>query len=327
MPAPKSQRLSVLVAEDNAVMQTVIKFMLSSWGYEPILTVNGAEAWDILRGDDAPRLALLDWMMPGLEGVEVCRRVRAAAKEPYTYLMLLSGRTDSSDLIRAMDAGADDYVRKPFDAEELRVRLNAGRRIIQLQEQLVAAREELRDRAMRDSLTGLLNHAHILRTLQDAMQRDEPVAVLLADLDRFRQINDSFGHPAGDQVLREFCRRFQMALPSGAALGRYGGQEFLAVLPRCDSPAAREWAEKLRAAVGGETFAAGAAAFPVTCSVGIAACENPYTSDAATLLRQVDEALFWAKREGRKASGAAPAPAAVPAQTPSYREAKLPAPA
>jgi two-component system, cell cycle response regulator len=324
---PKPQRLAVLVAEDNAVMQTVIKFMLSSWGYEPILTVNGTEAWDILRGENAPRLALLDWMMPGVEGVELCRRVRAAAKEPYTYLMLLSGRTDSSDLIRAMDAGADDYLRKPFDAEELRVRLNAGRRIIQLQEQLVAAREELRDQAMRDSLTGLLNHAHILQALQDALRRDEPVAVLLADLDRFRQINDSFGHPAGDEVLREFCRRFRTALPADAALGRYGGQEFLAVLPRCDSLAAREWAERLREAIGGDTFTAGAAAFPVTCSVGIAYCENPYTSDAATLLRQVDEALFWAKREGRKASGAASAPAAAPPPAPSYRETKMPTPA
>jgi two-component system, cell cycle response regulator len=305
-PLPKSQPLSVLVAEDNPVMQTVIKFMLSSWGYRPVLTVNGSEAWDILRGEDAPRLALLDWMMPGVDGVELCRRVRAAAREPYTYLMLLSGRTDSSDLIRAMDAGADDYLRKPFDAQELRVRLNAGRRIIQLQEQLVAAREELRAQTMRDSLTGLLNHAHILTALQDALRGDEPVSVLLADLDRFRQINDSFGHPAGDDVLREFCRRFRAALPQNAAIGRYGGEEFLAVLPKCDSSTARELAERLRDAVRTETFTAGAAAFPVSCSVGIACCENPYTSDAATLLRQVDEAVFWAKRECRNVATVAP---------------------
>jgi two-component system, cell cycle response regulator len=305
-PSPKSQPLSVLVAEDNPVMQTVIKFMLSSWGYQPVLTVNGSEAWEILRGEGAPRLALLDWMMPGVDGVELCRRVRAAGREPYTYLMLLSGRTDSSDLIRAMEAGADDYLRKPFDAQELRVRLNAGRRIIQLQEQLVAAREELRDQTMRDSLTGLLNHAHILAALQEALRGDEPVSVLLADLDRFRQINDSFGHPAGDDVLREFCRRFRAVLPSNAALGRYGGEEFLAVLPRCDSSTARALAELLRDAVRTETFTAGAAAFPVTCSVGIACCENPHTSDAPTLLRQVDEALFWAKRECRNVSTVAP---------------------
>jgi len=305
-PPPKSQPLSVLVAEDNPVMQTVIKFMLSSWGYEPILTVNGSDAWEILGGTGAPRLALLDWMMPGVDGVELCRRVRAAAREPYTYLMLLSGRSDSADLVRAMDAGADDYLRKPFDAQELRVRLSAGRRIIQLQEQLVAAREELRAQTMRDSLTGLLNHAHILAALQDALRGDEPVSVLLADLDRFRQINDSFGHPAGDEVLREFCRRFRAALPPDAAVGRYGGEEFLAVLPGCGSSAARELAERVRDVVRTETFTAGAAAFPVSCSVGIACCENPYTSDAAALLRQVDEALFWAKRECRNVTTVAP---------------------
>jgi two-component system, cell cycle response regulator len=303
---PKPQRLSVLVAEDNAVMQTVIKFMLSSWGYEPILTVNGTDAWEILRGNDAPRLAILDWMMPGIDGVELCRRVRAAGKEPYTYLMLLSARTEGADLIRAMDGGADDYLRKPFDAQELRVRLSAGRRIIELQEELVAAREALRAQATCDSLTGLLNHAHILGALQGALQealrRNEPVSVLLADIDRFRHINDSFGHPAGDEVLREFCRRFRAVLPADASLGRYGGEEFLAVLPHCDSPAARALAEQLRAMVGDEPFNAGAASFSVSCSVGISSCDEPQTGDAAALLRKVDEALFWAKRECRKAA-------------------------
>jgi len=297
----KNSRQPVLIAEDNAVVQTVVKFMLSSWGYEPVLAVNGTDAWEILRGNHAPRLAILDWMMPGIEGVELCRRVRAAAREPYTYLILLSGRSDSADLIRAMDAGADDYLRKPFDAQELRVRLNAGRRIVELQEELVAAREALRKQATCDSLTGLLNHAHILAALQEALRRGEPVSVLLADIDRFRQINESFGHPAGDEVLREFSRRLRAALPSDARVGRYGGEEFLAVLPRCDAEASRETAERLRETIGGEMFTAGAAAFPVSCSVGSACCENPYGSDATALLRQVDEALFWAKRECRKA--------------------------
>lgn len=287
-------RLPVLIAEDNAVLQAAVRFMLTSWGYAPVMAGDGAEAWEILRGDSAPRMALLDWEMPGLDGVEVCRRVRAARREPYTYIMLLTGRTDSSDLLRAMDAGADDYVRKPFDAQELRARLNAGKRIIQLQQELMAAREKLRAQATEDSLTGLLNHGSILTALENAVAGQGGAAILLADVDRFRQINESFGHPAGDEVLREFARRLRQVTPAEARVGRYGGEEFLVVLPGCDSQTARLCADRLREAIRGASMNAGAASFPVTCSVGVA-CGD----DAAGLLRQADEALFWAKREGR----------------------------
>jgi two-component system, cell cycle response regulator len=300
-PVPPSKRLAVLVAEDNAVMQTVIKFMLISWGYDPILVPDGARAWEILQGNSSPRLALLDWMLPGMDGVEICRRVRAAGKEPYTYVVLLSARSEAADLVRAMEAGADDYLTKPFDAGELRVRLNAGSRILRLQEQLVAAREALREQASRDSLTGLLNHAYVLGALECELERADadgrPIAILLADLDRFRHINDSFGHPAGDEVLREFGRRLIGAAPADAAVGRYGGEEFLVVLPGYDGAAAQGVADRIGEAVGDTVFTAGAASFPVTCSIGVACRERPFASDVMGRLRQADEALFFAKRE------------------------------
>ncbi len=141
--------------------ESVLRTMLSKWGYDGIVVRDGQEAWQVLRSPDAPRLAILDWMMPGMDGVEVCRRVRAELREPYIYILLLTARTEAQDLVEGVDAGADDYLTKPFNAHELRVRLRAGRRIIDLQEQLMLTREALRDQATHDGLTGLLNRLAI----------------------------------------------------------------------------------------------------------------------------------------------------------------------
>jgi diguanylate cyclase (GGDEF)-like protein len=327
-PESKRPRLPVLTAEDNPVIQTAVKFMLKSWGYDPVVARDGLEAWQILQTESAPRLAIFDWMMPGLDGVELCRRVRESSKEPYTYILLLTGRSDSADLVAALDAGADDYLTKPFNSQELRARLQSGRRIVELQQALVAAREALRDQATKDSLTGLLNHASILAALDGDIARTtragEPLTVLLADIDRFRQINDTFGHPAGDQVLREAGRRLRAEAPAGATLGRYAGGQFLILLPGCDREAADRHAERLRAALGDTPFAAGAASFPVTCTIGVTGCDPPGSCDPLTILREADESLFWAKREGRQAAAAAaPSFEAAPARMGQSRRAAM----
>jgi diguanylate cyclase (GGDEF)-like protein len=292
-----------LAAEDNPVIQTVLQSMLTWWGYLPIVARDGLEAWEILQRDDAPRLALLDWMMPGLDGVELCRRVRAAAREPYTYILLLSARTDSQDLVEGMEAGADDYLTKPFNAHELRAHLRAGTRIIQLQEQLLQAREALRHQAMHDGLTGLLNHAAVLEALDNelcrAQREEQPLSLVMCDLDRFKQINDSYGHPVGDLVLREAGARLKAAVRCYDPVGRYGGEEFLVVLAGCDGESAFAQAERIRQAIGGEPFAAGNSSVLVTCSIGVAGC-NPFDPmDAATLLREADQALYLSKTTGR----------------------------
>jgi diguanylate cyclase (GGDEF)-like protein len=296
-------RMRVLAAEDNPVIQTVLQTMLTWWGYHPVVARDGLEAWGILQQPDAPRLALVDWMMPGLEGVELCRRVRAAALEPYTYILLLTGRTESQDLVDGMDAGADDYLTKPFNAHELRARLRAGTRIIQLQEQLLQAREALRHQAMHDGLTGLLNHAAVLEALENELSRarreEQPLSLLICDLDRFKQINDSYGHPAGDLVLREAARRLKSAVRCYDPLGRYGGEEFLVVLAGCDGESARLQAERIREAIAGEPFEAGDASVLVTCSIGVSSCEPGDAVDAATLMREADRALYLSKRAGR----------------------------
>ena len=293
----------VLAAEDNPVFQSMLRSMLTKWGYQAVIVRDGVEAWHLLQSPDAPRLAVLDWMMPGMDGVEVCRRVRAADLEPYVYILLLTARTESQDLVEGMDAGADDYLTKPFNAHELRVRLRAGSRILDLQEELMAAREALREQATHDSLTGLLNRASILESFENELARSsrasQPVSLLMVDLDRFKAINDTYGHLTGDAVLREAARRMKSAVRRYDAIGRYGGEEFLIVLPGCQGEAARYQAERIREAVSAAPFSSGSQSLPVTCSIGVSWREQPRAADIDGLVREADLALYSAKAAGR----------------------------
>jgi two-component system cell cycle response regulator len=300
---PRDNRHRVLAAEDNPVFQTMLRNMLNHWGYEAIIARDGMEAWDILRSESAPRLAILDWMMPGMDGVEVCRHVRAAAREPYIYIVLLTARTQSADLVQGMEAGADDYLTKPFAAPELRVRLRAGMRILDLQEQLVATREALRVQATYDGLTGLLNRGALMETLQKELARasreDQPVSVLLADLDWFKKVNDTYGHLTGDAVLVEAARRMKATVRGYDAVGRYGGEEFLFVLPGCGAAVADAQAERIRAAVAAAPFSNATPGLQVTCSIGVASRDHAAIEHTDQLVREADLALYRAKRLGR----------------------------
>jgi two-component system cell cycle response regulator len=270
-----------------------LRNMLTKWGYTATIARDGVEAWHVLESADAPRLAVLDWMMPGIDGVEICRRLRSLNREPYIYILLLTARTESQDLIEGMDAGADDYLTKPFNAHELRVRIRAGRRILDLQ-------DALRDQAIHDGLTGLLNRNSILEKLDEEVARvaraDEPVAVLMADLDRFKSINDTRGHLAGDAVLREAARRLKGAARRYDSVGRYGGEEFLMVLPGCTLADGWRQAERLREAIAGAPFPVDNGGMHVTCSFGLASTEQ---TAPARLVREADEALYRAKAQGR----------------------------
>jgi len=300
-PPPTAPSMRVLAAEDNPIFQSMLRNMLTKWGYQAVIARSGTEAWQILEAPDAPRLAVLDWMMPGIDGVEICKRIREANREPYIYILLLTARTESQDLIQGMDAGADDYLTKPFNAHELRVRLNAGRRILMLQQELLLAREKLRDQATHDSLTGLLNRGCILEKLDEEISRtrraNEPLSVVMADLDRFKLINDTYGHPVGDQVIRGLAWLLKGRLRSSDMIGRYGGEEFLIALSDVSPEKAAIVIERIR-----EDFSSLPHAHPngtlfATFSAGIASYPN--FRSAISLTEAADNALLEAKRLGR----------------------------
>src|SRR5579863_1727931 len=187
--------MRILIADDSVVSRHLLEATLRKWGYEVVVATDGVEAWNVLQGENPPRLAILDWVMPGLTGPEVCSRVRETTRNKdldYTYIVLLSSKSQREDLIEGLEAGADDYLTKPFDQHELKVRLRAGTRIIDLQRELVTAREELREQATKDFLTRIWNRASILDIFQRELVRAErekrSIGVVLADLDRFKSV-------------------------------------------------------------------------------------------------------------------------------------------
>jgi len=295
--------MKLLIAEDDTSLRNLLKLYLSRWGYDVIETRDGNEAWEALNSEDAPRLALLDWLMPGMNGVDICQKVRAELKEPYTYIILLTGQHKEQDIIAGMESGADDYITKPFKSNELRVRLRAGRRILELQDELLTAREILRAKASRDSLTGLWNHAEIYRILVDELARAQRentcVSLIMADLDNFKMINDTYGHLVGDAVLRQSSERMLSLMRSYDYVGRYGGEEFLIVMQGCERKDAEGLAERLRYCICSEPMDTPEGMIPVTISLGLAMSKPDNRLDANALVKAADMALYRAKEKGR----------------------------
>jgi diguanylate cyclase (GGDEF)-like protein len=297
--------VQILIADDSIVSRHLLDATLRKWGYDVVVACDGAEAWSILQSEHSPKIAILDWMMPGMTGLEVCRRTRANAREKdvYTYIILLTSKSQREDLIEGMESGADDYLTKPFDQHELKVRLRPGIRILELHHELISAREELRDQATKDFLTRIWNRSSILdilaRELVRANREKTPVGLILADLDHFKSINDTYGHFAGDAVLREFVRRMGAAMRPYDSMGRYGGEEFLIVLPGCDAADTEKQAERMRVALVKEAMALNEDSKTISCSFGATAWLPGEFVTEELLIRVADDALYSAKRNGR----------------------------
>jgi diguanylate cyclase (GGDEF)-like protein len=270
--------MRILVADDDCVTQRLLEGLLRHWGDEVVAVSDGLAAWKVLDSDAAPRLAILDWMMPGLDGLEICQRLRRFDGRSYTYVLLLTARTQGDDLIRALEAGADDYLTKPVNHSELRARLQTGRRILGLMEQLVAAQEELKRKASHDALTGAWTRGVVLEILQRELahggRERAPLSIIMADLDHFKRVNDNLGHLTGDAVLREAADRLRTVLRGSDWIGRYGGEEFLIVLPDCDLENGMWTAQRLREAIAAEPFHTPEGAVWMTISLGVTATDG-----------------------------------------------------
>ncbi len=302
--------MKVLLAEDEAVSRRVLEAYLLRWGYDIEVAQDGVQAWRILQRPDSPRLALLDWMMPEMDGVEVCQHLRLR-QWPYVYVLLLSAKAERKDLLEALAAGADDYLTKPFDPDELRARLTSGQRIVELQDQLLAAREDLRFQATHDTLTGICNRGEILdifhRELHRSYRHQSHIGVMMIDLDQFKRVNDSHGHMAGDAVLQEVTRRISRAIRVYDSVGRYGGEEFLVVTPANDALGLYALAERIRSEVESTAISTKVGMIRLTISIGAVACNGVGTADGRDLLALADAALYTAKEKGRNRVELAPA--------------------
>jgi len=295
---------SVLVVDDSPIYRHLITGHLRRWGFEVRVANNGMEGWEALKRTDSPSLVVSNWVMPGMDGLELCRKVREhRGTDSYAYIILLTANDARIDFIKAMEAGADDYLVKPFDEQELKARLLVGKRIVDLQQELVGAKEAMRYAATHDGLTGLANRREAVeavgRELVRSFRDRTPLTVILADIDHFKTVNDQLGHIAGDEVLVEVGRRLRSKVRPYDLVGRYGGEEFLLVMPSCDLTSAIIRADQIRSSVSSTPIPTSAKPQAITLSMGVAVVDGRLEVQAQTVLLQADAGLYKAKREGR----------------------------
>jgi two-component system cell cycle response regulator len=295
--------MNILIADDEPVSRRMLQGMLEKWGYDVIAVQDGDAAWGKLKSPDAPRLALLDWMMPGQNGVDICRALRRQRPEPYTYILLLTAKDAKESVVEGLESGADDYLTKPFNPQELKARIRVGLRLLELEDNLVQAREMMRFKATHDTLTGVWNRGAVLETMEREVWRSRregiSLGVLILDLDHFKSVNDNYGHMAGDSVLREISKRMQADVRPYDAVGRYGGEEFLALLPGCSHDVTRATAERLRKIISDLPVVTAMGSLKITTSIGAVATGDWPQNTPSQILQMADSALYRAKEEGR----------------------------
>jgi len=289
--------VKILVADDSLFYRNMLQGLLESWGYEVVLAADGHEAQGILDSDDSPRMAILDCLMPGRGGLELCERIRAR-KQGYMYTILLSADDQQSDVLRGFEFGADDYLCKPFNQNELRTRLKAGELIVRSHEEVAEAHDALKFEVSHDSLLRIWNRRAIIelvgKELSRAKRSQIPLSILLADLDFFKRVNDNYGHFIGDDVLRDAANGICYAVRHCDHVGRYEGEQFLVVLPNCTAEAAREVAERVRRQISAEPMVN---EIEMTVSIGVSQWLSG--QGISELLHQADVALCRAKQNGR----------------------------
>ncbi len=293
--------MKMLIADDDFTSRSILTAVLTKCGFDAVVVEDGGAAWNLLQRPDAPRLILLDWNMPGMDGVEICRRLRDNNIPDPPYVILLTARDKKSDIVAGLEAGANDYVAKPYDTEELLARIRVGQRMLEMQSNLLEAKDALEYQAKHDFLTGVYNRRAIRDRLGGEISRAErenrSLSVGMFDIDHFKNINDTFGHQAGDEALVAFTRCIQGGLREYDCVGRYGGEEFLVIAPGSIGSKSESLYERLRARIADAVIATNAGSISLTVSIGVAPGTGQSTVDA--LVAAADAALYQAKAEGR----------------------------
>ena len=292
----------VLVVDDSPVYRILVEQVLSSEPYSLLFANNGEEALQLFY-EHEPSIVVSDWVMPDLTGLELCQRIRENATEPYTYVILITSKNARTDIVQGLQAGADDYLTKPFDPGEMLARIGAGRRIIELNRELVAKNQKLEKAVRTDPLTGLPNRRAIEewapKQLRGAARHGFPFWVIVGDLDCFKAINDTFGHHAGDVVLREFAEILKKNIRASDICGRLGGDEFLLVLTHVRAENIELTVRKFHEQLAQLSFRFHGKSVHVTASFGVAGFHGKDLLEFSALVREADQMLYEAKRAGR----------------------------
>ena len=287
--------MKIIVAEDDPVTQLLISETLKKWDYEVLTARNGIEVLRLLSEHDDVQLFLLDWQMPELDGIELCKQLKKTRGLRCNYLIILTSKKSTEYIVQALDSGADDFISKPFSPDELKVRLKVGCRIID-------SENNLSHQAHHDSLTNVLNHRAIVDVLDQLWSRSvrdgSPLAVLMLDIDYFKRINDNYGHQVGDYALREFCKLVKKELRPYDSLGRYGGEEFTVCLPATEADAALLVAERIRKCIETHPIQYDEISFTMTVSIGVGVFSENQKSHKEVLL-EADKSAYAAKSKGR----------------------------
>lgn len=295
--------MRVLIAEDDRTSRTILTAILKKWGYDAIAVEDGTAAWEIMASSEAAKLVLLDWNMPGMDGLEICRRLREREKANPAYIILLTANTEIGDIVQGLEAGASDYICKPYNNEELLARIRVGERMLKLQADLNEAKGILAHQAMHDPLTNVYNRRAITDVLEHEISRvgrtGKRVSVGLCDLDYFKQINDCHGHETGDRALVAFTRAVEETLRGSDYLGRWGGEEFLVIAAETGEEEANSLFQRIRAATEAVRVPGGDGKEDVNFTVSIGCTRGTGAETAEALIRAADEALYKAKERGR----------------------------
>jgi two-component system cell cycle response regulator len=291
----------VLVVDDSAVYRKLVERALETEAYSLLFAKSGLEAMELFTRH-APSIVITDWMMPDLSGLELCERIRAEAKRGYTYIIVVTAKSEKDSVVKGLAAGADDYLTKPFDPEELLARVGVGSRTVELHREIEEKNRLLEEMAHTDSLTGLPNRRAIEdwagRQLRGAARHGFSLWVIHADLDCFKNINDSYGHDAGDAVLQKFGEVLQSHTRASDICGRMGGDEFLLVVTHIEHEQIHLTVDRLRKQFASCEFAFGGGRVSVTASFGVSGFYGKDAPEFAALVRQADKALYCAKRAG-----------------------------